>query len=150
IGRIVGEHLISRNGRSVTRTHTFDAAGRLTSTSDSRVGHRDFEYDAAHRLLAVKSEGEKIERFDYDVTGNLTLSPQLGSLGYGRGNLLLRTAIDEREYDERGQLTRVRRGQTVTAFEYDGAGRLRQVVHPNGSITKYSYDPFGRRVAKEH
>jgi RHS repeat-associated protein len=150
IGRIVGEHLISRGGQSVVRTHAFDPAGRLISTNDSLVGHRDFEYDAAHRLLAVKSRGETVERFGYDVTGNLTLSPELGSLEYGRGNLLVRTAMDVREYDERGQLSRVRRGHAVTAFEYDGAGRLRRVVHPDGSITKYSYDPFGRRVAKEH
>jgi len=52
-----------------------------------------------------------------------------------------------------GELRKRKRDTTreaVTTYGYDGAGNLRKVVLPDGSVIEYVIDAVGRRVAKKN
>jgi RHS repeat-associated protein len=124
--------------------YEYDAAGNRTRETDARGVVTDFTYDALNRVTAKSFLGAPTENvtYSYDATSG-------GNKGVGR-----RTGIADPSgtttytYDERGNVTADARsigGQSyATAYAYDLADNVTQIVYPSGRIVDYSYDGLGR------
>lgn len=142
-----------QRGKQVARErrYGYDSTGNLLQINDSVQGEQHYRYDPLDRLLEVR--GELTERFLHDPAGNL-LSQTLGGQFDGvrtQGNRLLFSGDRHFEYDEFGRLAVERRGKgqsLVTHYHYDCQHQLIRAELPDGSIARYDYDAFGRRIRK--
>jgi len=141
-----GEAIQAASPDAGTTVYRYDAAGRLTEATDGRNVTTQYAYDNLNRVTAKSfphSRGENVT-YAYD-------DPTAGSFGIGR----LTRIVDESgttsfAYDARGNLRQ--RGWTpagttlayTTAYAYDLADRLTQVVYPSGRIMDYGRDSLGR------
>ena len=151
----------------LSRTTTeYDAAGRVVATTDARLFTTRFEYDEAGRRTAIiDPKGEKT-RFGYDANGNQVLTTD--ALGrqtareYDELNRRTKTILPvlpgqtvpltlTTAYDAMGRVSaETDQASVVTAFGYDGAGRLLAVTNDyhaspaaNPCVTRYEYDDLG-------
>lgn len=97
-----------------------------------------FEYDDAHRLIAVSDgEGNRVE-YSLDGAGNRIAENTKGSSG-----ALKRTL--SRVYNTLGQLaTQADAQANPTDFTYDAVGNVRTVTDALGHVTTNDYDPLNR------
>ncbi|MBI4955278.1 MAG: RHS repeat protein [Myxococcales bacterium] len=148
----------------VDRTYGYDAAGRVTSIRDARWGTTFYRYDSVGQLIEAE-RGKHHEIFDYDPAGSLVRAleraesggpPGAGSEPWQleRGNVLC--ASDRARYDNDARGRRARKVEhapdgsaLVTEYVWDCRDRLREVRLPDGSLARYRYDAFARRVSKE-
>jgi RHS repeat-associated protein len=137
----------------VTRTQTYDAAGRLTAASGTGSGtaQGSFGYDLAGRLTqAIAPTGT--DTFSYDDRGNLLTSAGRGgsaSFGYDLdGQLTSRTdgAGTSAYTYTNGRLTTVRDGITATTqrYTYDAAGFPSGIDYGSGRVRTLTYDNLSR------
>ena len=110
-------------------TLTYDALGRLLTTTDPLNRTTTLTYDAAGNVATSKDALNRITAFEYDVKNRLTkvTDPLLGETVYtydGNGNLL--TVKDAKN-------------QTTT-FAYDSRNRLVRTTDPLGKLETYEYD----------
>ncbi|GLY89832.1 hypothetical protein Airi02_077610 [Actinoallomurus iriomotensis] len=143
------------------RTYDYRPNGELIAVADRRSGPRNFTLDAIGRVTEVDGH-DWIERYRYDPAGNLTEAtwptrPQDVRADGGReyARMLVRRAGGMRyDYDSRGRVV-ARRYRTLSGearewrFTWNADDRLTSVATPDGRRWRYSYDPFGRRTAKE-
>lgn len=142
-----------QRGKQVARErrYGYDSTGNLLQVNDSVQGEQHYRYDPLDRLLEVR--GELTERFLHDPAGNL-LNQTLGGQFDGartQGNRLLFSGDRHFEYDEFGRLAVERRGKgqsLLTRYHYDCQHQLIRAELPDGSIARYDYDAFGRRIRK--
>jgi RHS repeat-associated protein len=132
--------------------YTLDALGRRTSLTDLDGVHT-FTHDLADRLTAAvhpPASGLPDESFSYDKVGNRTswVGSPAGSVSYDAGMRLLSDGTYDYTYDGEGRVTQRRNRGTgdVTRYTWNDAGQLTSVTAPNGSVSAYRYDAFGRRV----
>ncbi|WP_421195460.1 RHS repeat-associated core domain-containing protein [Aeromonas enteropelogenes] len=133
------------------RRYGYDSTGNLLHINDSAQGELHYRYDPLDRLLEVR--GELTERFLHDPAGNLLSQTQGNRFDAAstQGNRLLFSGDRHFEYDEFGRLEVERRGKgqsLVTRYHYDCQHQLIRVELPGGSIARYDYDAFGRRIRK--
>lgn len=133
------------------RRYGYDGTGNLLHINDSAQGELHYRYDPLDRLLEVR--GELTERFLHDPAGNLLSQTQGNRFDAAstQGNRLLFSGDRHFEYDEFGRLEVERRGKgqsLVTRYHYDCQHQLIRVELPGGSIARYDYDAFGRRIRK--
>jgi RHS repeat-associated protein len=142
-------------------TYDYRSDGELIAVADRQFGPRNFTLDAIGRVTEVNGH-DWIERYRYDPAGNLTEATWPtrphdtqadGEREYAR--MLVRRAGGIRyEHDSRGRVV-ARRYRTLSGesrewrFTWNADDRLTSVVTPDGQRWRYSYDPFGRRTAKE-
>ncbi|WP_431873250.1 RHS repeat-associated core domain-containing protein [Amycolatopsis sacchari] len=142
------------------RAYAYRADGMLTGLRDQQTGPRDFTLDVLGRVTGVRAPHWS-ESYTYDAAGNLTDAswPTTEADLLGRRTLSgpLITAAGGMRYghDRRGRVVLRERalpgGAKLTwRFSWNDEDRLTEVVVPDGSTWRYTYDPFGRRVAKEH
>ena len=139
---------------SLRRSYGYDKAGQLTDIGDSRRGNLSYRYDPVGRLLEASSRLGR-ETFAFDPAGNIAdiAAPEPGHPGPHTVNRLLDNLLKEYagttyRYDKRGNLCeRVKNGRKTT-FEWDGFNRMTAATDAQGSSTRFSYDPMGRRIAK--
>ncbi|HEY0015357.1 MAG TPA: RHS repeat-associated core domain-containing protein [Longimicrobium sp.] len=126
-------------------TYVYDSEDRIRRFSDSDLGTRDYEYDAAGRLLEVKAGGnpELNEKFTYDAAGNRTYHNGRRS-AYDNVNRLIRNGVTPVTYDGRGNLL-TRDGWH---FTYDSRNRLVAANRDGSERMSFGYDAFGRRIWK--
>jgi len=135
----------TRGGTRVDGTrYSYDAAGRRTVVAQAD-GEHVYSYDAAGQVLAADHpSGESDEAFGYDERGN-----RISDAGqYDAANRLSsRSGFSYSYDDERRTVARreISSGK-VTSFSWDAHDRLRSVAAPDGTVTRYLYDPFGRRI----
>ncbi|HVF14431.1 MAG TPA: RHS repeat-associated core domain-containing protein [Acidimicrobiales bacterium] len=98
-----------------TVSYTYDGAGDLTDIVDVNGGHQQFTYDAAHRLLTMRSP-----RFFGDTT--TTPTPVVTNHYDALGRV-------EHQSDELGRMT---------TWDYTTPGTTR-VTNPKGSVTLHTY-----------
>lgn len=71
------------------------------------------------------------------------------------GTLVARAGNVRYRHDRQGRVvqrlvTRISRRPDVWRYQWDADNRLTAVTTPDGSTWRYRYDPFGRRIAKQH
>ncbi|MEU4563631.1 RHS repeat-associated core domain-containing protein [Actinoplanes sp. NPDC023936] len=140
---------------NVTRTRTYDAAGRLRTETgagaEAATTGRTLGYDLAGRLTSV-SAPSGTDTFRYNDRGALIgASGPSGTASFGYdadGQLTTRTdAAGTATFGyDRGRLKSVTDGLTATTqtFGYDAAGALRTIDYGAGRVRTYGYDDYGR------
>lgn len=130
----------------VERRYHHDGVGQLMAVDDSLRGRRDYPYDLTGRLAASSSPDRAVS-YRYDPCGNLR-AMNLRELEYDRGNRLRSDGLRSWERDADGRVVRVRDELGDEHFERNPLDQRVGIGHPDGSVTRYAYDSFGRRVSK--
>lgn len=170
---LTGSHVSSvADSASPPRTlsYSYDAAGNLTDVIDTAGGHWQFSYDAAHRMLTMRSpryygdtttSPSPVVTNHYDSSGRVDWqTDQLGrqtSFDYTTvpGSTLVtdpngNVRLDEYTY---GLLTATLRGygsssmsSTYYRYDPDTLGQIK-VINGDGKITSTQYDANGNPTA---
>ena len=137
--------------------YRYDAAGNLTERRDSRYGTDTFRYDPMGRIVEHLDPHKRLIRYLNDPAGDRLLTRVTGS----RPALEENTAPAQDEwlregrhqgtlyrFDRAGNLVERRDSERDLRLVWDANQRLLE-SHANGTITRYGYDPLGRRLFKE-
>lgn len=134
--------------RDQVRSMQYDAANRLTTSTDAVGTATRYDYDANGNLLLKTVHGDElaglnqVTRYEYDAANRLmgTISP-LGTLTHldldGNGNVLTKTTYA----NALGDVNRVEK------FSYDADNRLQYAVSALGLVRRHSYDANGNLLA---
>ncbi|NKB33806.1 MAG: hypothetical protein GKR91_11975 [Pseudomonadales bacterium] len=107
-------------GANAVTTNEYDNFGQLTRVTLPNGAFLSYEYDAAHRLVAISNNLGERQEFVLDVAGNITLEDTKDSLGS-----IVRT-------------------QTQV---YDDLSRQVQLIGGANQLTQMGYDDFGNQTA---
>ncbi|MFF1636581.1 DUF6531 domain-containing protein [Streptomyces sp. NPDC058246] len=161
-GHLTTQSVSDTTGRSLQqRTYTYRSDGVLVRLDDQLNGTRRFDLDAAGRVTAVHAE-QWTEQYAYDEAGNQTEASwpsthpgheATGSRAY-EGTRITRAGNVRYEHDGLGRITlrqkaRLSRKPDTWRYGWDAEDRLTSAITPDGTHWRYSYDPLGRRIAKE-
>ncbi|MET7620646.1 RHS repeat-associated core domain-containing protein [Streptomyces sp. NPDC005408] len=161
IGRLTSQSVSTARRTVRSRAFGYRADGLLTSATDQLSGlTARFELDPLGRPLGVTA-GDWSESYVYDAAGNQTgaqwpdrarHTESRGERVYD-GTRLLSAGGVRYEYDDAGrvvlrQKTRLSRKPDTWRYEWDAEDRLVSCTTPDGTVWRYTYDPFGRRTAK--
>ncbi|MFE6775245.1 putative T7SS-secreted protein [Streptomyces sp. NPDC057702] len=143
------------------RRYTYRPDGHLTTIADSLTGTRHFDLTATGRVTAVRADGWT-ETYAYDAAGNQTsaawpdthAAPETRGERAYTGTRVTRAGRVRYEHDAAGRVTlrqhtRLSRKPDTWRYAWDAEDRLTAVTTPDGTRWRYTYDPLGRRVAKE-
>lgn len=173
-GRVLARLRRSKSGQAHDTLYRYSGEGDLLQAIDSERGLTRYEYDSAHRLIAVHSAGRSAaEEYGYDAAGNLVRKPGLTYFGdrldaaqppagdappspaddHGiwlqAGNRLYRVHGDYFAYDERDHLSERRGVDGITRYRYDELDQLIAIERPDGQVWRAQYDALGRRTLKQ-
>ncbi|WP_399932153.1 DUF6531 domain-containing protein [Streptomyces kanamyceticus] len=163
LGRLSSQTVTGAQRTSIQkRAYTYRADGALIALDDQLNGSRRFELDTTGHVTAVQA-ANWTESYAYDETGNQAHASwpdthpgheATGSRAYS-GTRLTRAGRVRYEHDAAGRVTlrqrhRLSRKPDTWRYTWDAEDRLAQVVLPDGTLWRYSYDPLGRRTAKQH
>ncbi|AXD05304.1 type IV secretion protein Rhs [Salmonella enterica subsp. enterica serovar Milwaukee str. SA19950795] len=130
-----GKALSTTQG-GLTRRMEYDAAGRVTQLTNENGSHSAFTWDMLDRLTQQTGFDGRVQRYGYDVTGQLILSEDedlVTHWHYDASDRLTHRTVNGLEaerwqYDEQGWLTvlsHLSEGQRVAVhYGYDNKGRL--------------------------
>ncbi|MGW7601713.1 putative T7SS-secreted protein [Streptomyces antimycoticus] len=139
------------------RAYAYRPDDHLTEIRELTSGTRRFDLDPVGRVTAVHAHGWT-ETYAYDAAGNLTHATAPGHEATGdrefTGTVIHRAGRTTYEHDAQGRLTRRTRkllnGQTRTwTYTWNPEDRLTDATTPDGERWHYTYDPLGRRTAKQ-
>ncbi|HEX5084340.1 MAG TPA: RHS repeat-associated core domain-containing protein, partial [Blastocatellia bacterium] len=146
-GRTIEQSLNKPGHPLFRRGYKYDAEGNLIELNDSKNGVSRFAYDPVERLREVLQPEKGPEQFVYDSTGNL-LRRGAREFQYGAPDRLTQTGAVTLIYDEVGNLVEKRRAGASIHYSYDPDNRLIAVESEEGGRIEFTYDAFGRRLAK--
>ena len=154
---------------NATRHFTYDARGRVLTTTDPLGALTTFDYDAFENLIQqVADVGpghiNAATRFAYDPIGNLVSQTDPNgnatSFGYDAKRRLVRLAAPapfgastqtRQTYDADDHVLSVTRSNgpsnLTTVRTYTPSGQVQAVTDPNGNTTTFAYDPDDRLVS---
>ncbi|AVS67170.1 hypothetical protein C8245_17055 [Paracidovorax avenae] len=131
--------------------HTYDAAGRRTSTTDQNGLKTQFFYDAASRLTHTVDALGEVSETRYDAFGQVqatirhanrldlfALANASGTPG-GVTNAGVLAALDQ---------ARNETADRTTGYRYNATGTLAQVTDALGFARNYVYNTFGEEVRR--
>lgn len=152
--------------RSLTTSYTVDGLGNLTLQQSPDTENTANTYDSAGNLLTQTDAKGQVTTYAYDALNRVTLitfhdgSKQAYAYDQGVNGLGRLSSITETDpamqvtsqiayaYDPNGRVTgetRTLGGQNyVTAYNYDGFGRMDGMTYPSGRAISYSFDALGR------
>ena len=139
-----------RNGAGelvVKREVEFTSGGAIAAIGDSERGLKSYA-QGLHGLETVYLNGKVDESFVYEEDGGWLPAGEPGRVGPG-GRLEVFGAVSY-EYDVEGRVVRRTEAGRSWHLEYNGRGQLVRSAGPDGDVTTFQYDPFGRRVLKEN
>ena len=141
-------------GQVLRRVFGYDQADQLIFESmgpafDLAAYDRRYEYDSLGRLARVESNGTTTEWYEYDATGNVRSCQLYPDSDLLPGNRLTRAGGVRYEYDRRGNRVKTAAADGETHYEYDWENRLQQATLPDGTQSRFRYDPMGRRLEKQ-
>ena len=111
----------------------YDAASRITSTTDAMERVYTYEYDNNDNLKTETDPAEHSTIFDYDANGNLT------------GITNAKGGVTSLSYDNATDwLTSVSFAGCSKRYAYNNDGTLSTYTKPDGTSLNYSYDDLGR------
>jgi RHS repeat-associated protein len=151
---------------------------RLNKTvNELTKAQTNYEYDAFDNLISAaydeKGTTETVYRVP-DKIGNLFKTKEKSDRKYSKGGRLMEDEKYFYHYDAEGNIIfkefkhnsnelakdkalyaeeigiKLKATQTGWAYEWAGNGMLRQVINPGGKSVVFSYDPLGRRIAKQY
>jgi RHS repeat-associated protein len=131
-----------------------DGLGRIIAKTE-RVGAEPshnfvYQYDNVGHLTDVTKDGTLISHYEYDANGNRLLGPSLtASPLYDNQDRLTSYANCTYTYKPDGSLQIKTCGSSVTTYDYDAFGNLRNVLLPNGTHIEYIIDGQNRRIGKK-
>ncbi|GAB6184542.1 RHS repeat-associated core domain-containing protein [Thermopirellula anaerolimosa] len=147
---VVADAVLLRLTAPLSQT-AYDAAGRVTTTTDALGNVTGYEYDIAGRQT-------KIIQPDPDGAGPLT-APEIEYVYNSAGQLVQSIdpldRVTSYQYDDLGRRSRIIQpdpdGQgplsaPQTSYQYDKLGQLVSVTDPLGAVTSYQYDRRGRQT----
>ncbi|MFB0834703.1 RHS repeat-associated core domain-containing protein [Arthrobacter halodurans] len=118
-------------------THTYDAAGRVATTTDGKNQTSTYTYDGADRLTELRHGASCVPAtcvaYSHDENGNLT----------GRTDA---SGTSSYTYDEQNRPTSKTVAGATTSLTYDQASNVTSHTDPGGTTT-YRYDDADRLVA---
>jgi RHS repeat-associated protein len=128
------------NGHATS--YGYDAAGRRTSITDALTHVTSFVYDGAGNQLSVKDANQNITQYQYDALNRqiAVIYPDQSTSATG--------------YDALGRVTsKTDQAGKVTGYGYDGLGRLTSVTQDAVAggfnyVTSYGYDEVGNRISQ--
>ncbi|MEU7908527.1 FG-GAP-like repeat-containing protein [Actinoplanes sp. NPDC049118] len=127
---------------------TWDAAGNLDSQTDARGRTVRYTYDAVDRPATRRYRDGSRVVWHYDEAGHGPAAGRLTSVEEPTGAGCPGSRSRGLTYDQAGQAVAERRcvgGAAATMrFEFDGLGRQRAAVYPDGERQAYTYDDAGR------
>ncbi len=142
LGHVAEERAYTANGRKRTvkdangriTTHTYDEFDRLKRVTFPGGSFEEMTYDAAGHVIQKRTRAGHLITFTYDSQHRLATktAPGIGTTQYS--------------YDLAGRVTDVTDTTGGIHYDYDTAGRLLRVVHPDSSVVQYGYDALGRRT----
>lgn len=155
------QRVLGARGRPVqSRAYMYRVDGNLVGVDDQNSGFRCLEFDGSSRVTAVEAPAWT-ERYAYDSEGNQTHAswpislPDVEAVGVREyaGTRITRAGRIRYEHDALGRVTlrqkiRISRKPETWRYFWDSEDRLVQVVTPDGTRWRYTYDPLGRRTAK--
>lgn len=151
---------------------------KIEDQGSSTIQSLAYEYDAANNVLGLKDGVTPVndQVFVYDPLDRLTQATGgYGALGYGYdsvGNRLTETRNEEAarnytyspksnrltsilsagtvnvSYTGSGNIGAFVQGESALRFDYNQANRLASASEDNRTVLQYTYDAFGRRLAK--
>jgi RHS repeat-associated protein len=139
-----------------TTTTTYNALGRIITTTNAKGQATNFEYDALGRLTKVTDAKSGTVTYTYDANGNrLTQTDPNGkttSYVYDALNRLTQKTeplgtVYQYAYDavgNRNGLTDAK-GNSIT-YAYDGNNRLKTITYPGASTVGFTFDLNGNRT----
>ncbi|WP_052948028.1 DNRLRE domain-containing protein [Aneurinibacillus tyrosinisolvens] len=143
----------------------YDANGNVTSVTDAAGKATTYTYDNNNRVTDLVEGASNKTHYVYDNNSNLasfsfTAGATTVSTEYAYNTLdqpvsLSRNDVNQASfvYDERGNVISIKRANgTYTAYEYDGANRLKSMKNYNaaGGVLDsyvYTYDANGNRTS---
>ncbi|MFG3082957.1 RHS repeat-associated core domain-containing protein [Streptomyces parvulus] len=146
---------------SIDRQYIHGPVGPL-EVRENQGDRKRFSLDAGGRPTGVRAEGWS-ESYAYDDGGRLIASHRENADGVQHeptqrfayaGNRLTRAGRTSYVYDDQGRVIR-RTRRTLSGlrkswtYTWNADDRLTCLVTPDGTTWRYTYDPLGRRVAKE-
>lgn len=140
----LGRRVSSIDGEGKTSTFAFDAAGNLLSTRDPNGVGFDSIFDAQNRelerrdtLAAADGGPVRVSKQAYDAQGNAVT----------RWDALNNASVSV--FDARNRQTQsIDRNTGITAYAYDKNNHMTRLTDPDGSITRWIYNPRGLLAAK--
>lgn len=138
-------------------TFSYDAAGNLTQRSDSQYGADIYSYDPLGRITEHLDPQRRITHYLNDPAGDRLRTRIVDSTRQrvANGEIVETEWGREGEYegtyyrfDRAGNLTERRDGKRDLHLVWDANQRLIE-SHANDTVTRYGYDPLGRRLFKE-
>jgi RHS repeat-associated protein len=162
-GAAVPGQLLQRRG------YSYRADGFPERIDDLLAGNHAISLDPSGRVTAVTGP-DWAERYGYDHIGNViaatwaappsdpgTTWPDPGWHGSRQveGTHVIQAGNIRYRHDLAGrvitrQRVRVSRKPESWQYRWDGNDRLTAVTTPDGATWRYKYDPFGRRITKQH
>lgn len=137
----------------------YDNEGNEIHMTDAQGSETSFEYDFYNRLEKVTNALEHVLQYTYDSESNTiaTTSPSGARMTYSYD--ALHRLVSEvtacakhkaYEYDPAGNMcAKVNGNGERIQYEYDERGLLEEIVYPDGSGVRFTYDELGRRVRME-
>jgi YD repeat-containing protein len=118
-----------------TTTYTYDAGGRVVSTTDALGQVTAFTYDSFGNRTSKTDANGHVSRSSYDFDNRLIAETD------ALGNTLTK------RYDLLGNLVAATDALgNTTSYTYDADGRATSTTDAVGSVTRYQYDALGNRV----
>lgn len=167
-GRLALQSLSGPGRQIQRRSYRYRADGIPNLVDDLLTGGRSLALDPAGRVTGVTGP-DWAEQYTYDRAGNITAAtwslpsgaaaPSLDSGSQGArqvtGTRITQVGNVRYRHDAAGRVvtrtrTRISRKPETWRYEWDAANRLTSVSTPDGGTWRYLYDPFGRRVSKQH
>jgi len=148
-------------------TYLYDAAGNLTTVTDSRGKTWTYGYDANHRLTSLTRPGGGVTTTHYDATGKVDWQrdPRLKTTTFAYTDTTVGTDLHRttRATDPTGVVTDYvyvngwmtsqtvapgTAGASTTYFTHDLSGNQTSVTDPTGVVTSATFDGDGNRLTQ--
>lgn len=150
LGRPVKQETLHGLTSLKVRTYKWDVNERLISLNRNKLSSIDFQHDVFGNLEMAQYDNEGIHESRWtDEVGNVFRQKDRKDREYGLSGQILRTPTAQYKYAADGNLIeKTTQTGDVWQYEWDAAGRLKLVIRPDRNTVTFSYDAFGRRIAK--
>ncbi|MEU8892520.1 RHS repeat-associated core domain-containing protein [Streptomyces sp. NPDC048442] len=134
-------------------TYTYDAVGRVETSTDGRGIKAVYTYDNRDRIREVSSTSTTVT-YVYDGDGNLSQRTDDGGLITYQFDPLSRETVRTLQDGSQAVLTYTPAGNVdtytdpagLTDYTYDDANRLKTLKDPAGRVTSYDYNANDKRT----